>query len=60
MRQFEILEPRMSRGGIIAFEDVDFPRPGARMREAWHAIAARDHVSAAVEVGGRLGRVELA
>ena len=60
MRQFEILKPRMPHGGIIVFDDIDFAKPGARMREAWQAIAVRDDVSAAVEVRGRLGLVELA
>lgn len=60
MRQFEILQPRMSAGGIIAFDDIDFNKPGARMDEAWHEIAATPQVVAAVEVHGRLGLAELA
>lgn len=60
MRQFEVLRPRMSPGGLIAFDDIDFAKPGARMSEAWHEIAARPEVVAAVEVQGRLGLIELA
>lgn len=60
MRQFDILEPRMTPGGIILFDDIDFRKPGARMAEAWHDLAGRPDVVAAVEVGGRLGIIELA
>jgi predicted O-methyltransferase YrrM len=59
MRQFEILEPRMSSGGIILFDDIDFRKPGARMGEAWRDLASRPDVAAAVEVNGRLGIIEL-
>jgi hypothetical protein len=58
-RQFEILKPRMSRGGLIAFDDIDFARPGTRMHEAWTDIAATDEIVAAVEIQGRSGLVEL-
>jgi predicted O-methyltransferase YrrM len=58
-RQFSILKPRMSRGGLIAFDDIDFAKPGARMHEAWTDIVATDGIVAAVEVHGRLGLVEL-
>jgi predicted O-methyltransferase YrrM len=58
-RQFEILKPRMSRGGLIAFDDIDFAKPGTRMHEAWTDVAATDEIVAAVEIQGRLGLVEL-
>jgi predicted O-methyltransferase YrrM len=58
MRQFDILKPRMSRGGLMLFDDIDFPRPGARMGEAWRDLAGRPDVVAAVEVDGRLGIIE--
>jgi len=51
--------PHMSRGGLIAFDDIDFARPGTRMHEAWTDIAATDGIVAAVEIQGRLGLVEL-
>jgi predicted O-methyltransferase YrrM len=60
MRQVEILEPRMSPGGVILFDDIDFAKPGARMGEAWRDLAGRPDVVAAVEVNGRLGIIELA
>jgi predicted O-methyltransferase YrrM len=60
MRQFSTLNPRMSGGGLIAFDDIDFNKPGARMREAWTDIVATGRVVAAVEVQGRVGLVELA
>ena len=59
MRQFDILEPRMSPGGVILFDDIDFRKPGARMGEAWRDLAGRTDVAAAVEVNGRLGIIEL-
>jgi predicted O-methyltransferase YrrM len=59
MRQFAILEPRLSRGGLIAFDDIDFAKPGTRMHEAWTDIAASNEIVAAVEIQGRLGLVEL-
>jgi predicted O-methyltransferase YrrM len=59
LRQFEILRPRMSAGGIIMFDDINFAKPGARMREAWEVIAARHDIVAAVEVHGRMGIAEL-
>jgi predicted O-methyltransferase YrrM len=60
MRQFELLERRMSHGAIALFDDIDFKKPGARMGEAWRNIAGRPNVVAAVEVDGRLGIIELA
>jgi predicted O-methyltransferase YrrM len=59
MRQFDILKPRMARGALMLFDDIDFPKPGARMLEAWRDIAARPDVVAAVEVDGRLGMAEV-
>jgi len=58
-RQHEILRARSSRGALIAFDDIDFKRPGARMREAWEEIARDECVAAAVEVNGRVGLIEL-
>ena len=58
-RQFDILKPRMSRGGLIAFDDIDFAKPGTRMHEAWTDIAGSNEIVAAVEIQGRLGLVEL-
>ena len=60
LRQFAILEPRMTPNGLVLFDDIDFDKPGARMAEAWQAIAGRRGVVAAVEIGRRLGIVELA
>jgi len=60
MRQWAILKRQASPGGILVFDDIDFGKPGARMREAWAEIAADGDVVAAVEVRGRLGLVELA
>ena len=60
MTQFHTLQPRMSPGGVIAFDDIDFKRPGARMREAWETIAADSHVTSAVEINGRVGLAEMA
>lgn len=59
LRQFDLLRRRMSNGGLIAFDDIDFQRPGARMREAWEEIAASSHVAGAVEVNAHVGLVEL-
>jgi predicted O-methyltransferase YrrM len=59
MRQFAILEPRMSPGGIVLLDDIDFRKPGARMDEAWRDLAARPNVVAAVEVNRRLGIMEI-
>jgi predicted O-methyltransferase YrrM len=59
MRQFAILKPRMAPGGIIVFDDIDFKKRGARMREAWEEVAAHPDVVGAVEVRGRLGLAEL-
>ncbi len=59
MRQFTILERRMSPGGIVLLDDIDFDRPGARMREVWQDLAGRPDVAGAVEVQGRLGIIEL-
>lgn len=58
--QFAVLRPRMSSGGLVLFDDIDFRRPGARMREAWEEIAADVCVVSAVEVNGRVGLMELA
>jgi predicted O-methyltransferase YrrM len=59
MRQFEILQPRMSAGGIVIFDDIDFAKAGSRMREAWREIAATKQVVGAVEIRGRQGIAEV-
>jgi predicted O-methyltransferase YrrM len=60
MRQFAVLEPRMSPGALLLFDDIDFKKPGSRMGEAWRELAGRSSVIAALEVDGRLGIIELA
>jgi predicted O-methyltransferase YrrM len=60
MRQFAILASRMSAGGLVLLDDIDFAAPGARMAEAWRELSARADVVGAVEVQGRLGILELA
>jgi predicted O-methyltransferase YrrM len=59
-RQFGILLPRMRPGGVLIFDDINFPREGARMHEAWQEIVADSAVIAAVEVNRQLGVVEIA
>lgn len=54
MRRFATSKPRMRRGGLLAVDDIDVRKPGARMRQAWIEIATSDGVVAAVEVQ-RLG-----
>ena len=60
IRRYRILKPRMARGGIILLDDIDFPKPGARMREVWEEIAAERAVIAAAEIQNRLGLIEFA
>jgi predicted O-methyltransferase YrrM len=60
MRQYALLRRHTSPGALIAFDDIDFARPGARMDEAWREIAMRPEVVAAVSVRRRVGLVELA
>lgn len=59
MRQYAILRQRSAPGALLAFDDIDFKKPGARMREAWDEIAAGRDITAAVEVNGRVGLIEL-
>lgn len=59
MAQFDTLRPRMTPGGIMAFDDIDFKRPGSRMRDAWENIAADPRVVSAVEINGRVGLAEM-
>ena len=59
MRQFELLHARMRAGGLILLDDIDFRRPGVRMREAWEDIAADSRVEAAVEVNRHVGLVQV-
>jgi hypothetical protein len=49
----------MTRGGLIIFDDINFEKPNARMAEAWHEIVGTPDVVGAVELGGRVGVVEL-
>jgi len=60
MRQFDVLRPRMTSGGLIVFDDINFKKPNARMAEAWQEIVCSADVVGAVELGGRVGVVELA
>jgi hypothetical protein len=43
----------------VIVDDIDFKRPGSGMDKAWQEIAASPDVVAAVEVGGRVGIVEM-
>ncbi|MCI0428972.1 MAG: class I SAM-dependent methyltransferase [Rhodospirillales bacterium] len=56
LREFEILLPRMTAGGLILFDDIGF---SADMESCWHAIARDPRVVASATFGGRLGIVEL-
>ncbi len=60
MRQFALLQPRMRAGGLIIVDDIDFNRPNAGMAEAWQEIVSSPHVVGAVEIGSRVGIVEVA
>lgn len=55
MKQWQILQPRMSRGGLVLFDDISY---GQGMREAWLEIARSSAVAGAVEFQNRLGLVE--
>lgn len=55
-RQFEILLPRMTAGGLVLFDDIDF---SADMQSCWHTIARDPGVVASATFGRRLGIVEL-
>jgi predicted O-methyltransferase YrrM len=59
LRQFNLLSPRMSPGGIIAFDDIDFPKPGNRMADAWREIYMSPNIAGAMTVDGHVGIVEL-
>jgi predicted O-methyltransferase YrrM len=52
MKQWEILQPRMSAGGLVLFDDI---RYGQGMHEAWLEIARSAPVAGAVEFRYRLG-----
>jgi predicted O-methyltransferase YrrM len=56
MKQWEILKPRMSRGGLVLFDDITY---GAGMRQAWREIRADPVVADSVALWHRLGVVEL-
>jgi predicted O-methyltransferase YrrM len=55
MKQWQILRPRMSSGGLVLFDDISY---GQGMREAWLEIARSSPVAGAVEFQNRLGLVE--
>jgi predicted O-methyltransferase YrrM len=55
MKQWQILQPRMSPGGLVLFDDISY---GQGMREAWLEIARSSPVAGAVEFQNRLGLVE--
>jgi predicted O-methyltransferase YrrM len=56
MKQWEILQPRMSPGGLVLFDDINF---GQGMHEAWLEIArSASLVAGAVEFRRRLGLIE--
>ena len=59
MRQSELLHARMRAAGLILLDDIDFWRPGARMRETWEDVAANSRVGAAVEVNRHVGLVQV-
>jgi len=56
LRQFALLQPRMSAGGLILFDDINF---SADMAAAWTAIARDPAIHASATLGRRLGIVEL-
>ena len=56
MKQWQILRPRMSSGGLVLFDDISY---GQGMREAWLEVAnSANVVAGAVEFQKRLGLVE--
>jgi predicted O-methyltransferase YrrM len=55
MKQWEILKPRMSSGGLVLFDDI---RYGQGMHEAWLDIGRSSSVAGAVEFHKRLGLIE--
>jgi predicted O-methyltransferase YrrM len=55
MKQWQILQPRMSQGGLVLFDDISY---GQGMREAWLEIAHSSAVAGAVEFQNRLGLIE--
>ncbi len=57
IKQWQLLQPRMSPGGLILFDDLGF---GQGMKEAWLEIARSEGVVGAVEFRehGRLGVLE--
>jgi predicted O-methyltransferase YrrM len=55
MKQWHILQPRMSAGGLVLFDDISY---GQGMREAWLEIAGSSPVAGAVEFQNRLGLIE--
>ena len=58
-RQYEILRPLMAPGGLLLFDDIDFPKHENRMPEVWTDLCREPGVAAALEVDRRLGIIEL-
>lgn len=56
MRQWEILRPRMSPGGLVLFDDITYCDG---MRKAWREIRSDDAVADSLARWHRLGIVEL-
>lgn len=56
LRQFALLQPRMSAGGLVLIDDINF---SADMAAAWTAIARDPAIHASATLGRRLGIVEL-
>src|SRR2546421_6460985 len=55
MKQWQILLPRMSPGGLVLFDDISY---GQGMREAWLEISGSPSAAGAVEFQNRLGLIE--
>jgi predicted O-methyltransferase YrrM len=55
-RQFDILAPRMQRGGLVLFDDINFSDD---MATCWQTLATDRRVRASATVDGRLGVVEI-
>ena len=58
-RQYQILRPLMAPGGLLLFDDIDFRQRENRMPEVWNDLCRQPDITAALEVDGRLGIIEL-
>jgi len=54
--QYAKLGPYLKRDALVFFDDIDF---SPNMRECWQDIAHRPEVAASVELGTRVGLIEL-